>query len=102
LYTWNTPNGRKISIMLEELGLFYNVFPIYIGKGKPYSPEYLTPSAEINLLFKYRRKAFPGLLAALVQVANFRHVQQLFEELFQGITSRLEELGGIVRQYSSR
>jgi len=31
LYTWSTPNGRKISIMLEELGLPYNVHPIDIG-----------------------------------------------------------------------
>lgn len=44
LYTWNTPNGRKISIMLEELGLPYNVFPIDIAKGKQHSPEYLTLS----------------------------------------------------------
>ena len=31
LYTWTTPNGRKVSIMLEELGLAYKVFPIDIG-----------------------------------------------------------------------
>ena len=28
LYTWATPNGRKVSIMLEELGLDYNVIPL--------------------------------------------------------------------------
>ena len=32
LYTWATPNGRKISIMLEELGLEYTVKPINIIK----------------------------------------------------------------------
>ncbi|HJT60224.1 MAG TPA: glutathione S-transferase family protein, partial [Burkholderiales bacterium] len=31
LYTWSTPNGRKVSIMLEECGLPYNVHKINIG-----------------------------------------------------------------------
>ena len=35
LYTWNTPNGRKVSIMLEELGLAYRVIPIDITRGRP-------------------------------------------------------------------
>jgi len=34
LYTWTTPNGRKVSIMLEELGLPYRVHPINIGKDE--------------------------------------------------------------------
>ena len=41
LYTWGTPNGRKISIMLEELGLEYNVHEINIGKGEQHDPEFL-------------------------------------------------------------
>jgi len=41
LYTWNTPNGRKVSIMLEEIGLSYNVRPVDIGKGEQHSPEFL-------------------------------------------------------------
>ncbi|HEY7674490.1 MAG TPA: glutathione S-transferase N-terminal domain-containing protein [Burkholderiales bacterium] len=41
LYTWTTPNGRKISIMLEECGLTYNVHKINIGAREQFSPEYL-------------------------------------------------------------
>ncbi|MCC7274554.1 MAG: glutathione S-transferase N-terminal domain-containing protein [Alphaproteobacteria bacterium] len=41
LYTWSTPNGRKISIMLEEVGLPYRVHPINIGKGEQFAPEFL-------------------------------------------------------------
>ena len=41
LYTWQTPNGRKISIALEELGLPYNVIPIDIGKDHQFKPEFL-------------------------------------------------------------
>ena len=42
LYTWATPNGRKVSIMLEELGLKYNVIPIDITKGDQKSPEFVS------------------------------------------------------------
>lgn len=41
LYTWNTPNGRKVSIMLEEVGLPYSVFPIDITKGDQLQKNFL-------------------------------------------------------------
>lgn len=41
LYTWTTPNGRKISIMLEETGLPYTVHPINIGKREQFAPAFL-------------------------------------------------------------
>jgi GST-like protein len=41
LYTWTTPNGRKVSIMLEECALPYRVHTIDIGKGEQFAPEYL-------------------------------------------------------------
>ncbi len=41
LYTWSTPNGRKVSIMLEECVLPYRVHPINIGKGEQHTPEFL-------------------------------------------------------------
>ena len=41
LYTWTTPNGRKASIMLEEVGLPYTVHPINIGKGDQHTPDFL-------------------------------------------------------------
>ena len=41
LYYWPTPNGYKISIALEELGLDYEVKPINIGKGDQFAPEFL-------------------------------------------------------------
>ncbi len=49
LYTWGTPNGRKISIALEELGLAYNVHRINIGAGEQFAPAYLAinPNAKI-------------------------------------------------------
>jgi GST-like protein len=42
LYTWSTPNGRKVSIMLEECGLPYNVHTINIGTNREqFAPDYL-------------------------------------------------------------
>ncbi|HEX2243045.1 MAG TPA: glutathione S-transferase N-terminal domain-containing protein [Gammaproteobacteria bacterium] len=41
LYTWATPNGKKVSIMLEEVEVPYEVHPINITKGDQLKPEYL-------------------------------------------------------------
>ena len=49
LYTWKTPNGRKISIALEELGLPYKLFPVNIGNGEQHQPDFLriSPNGKI-------------------------------------------------------
>lgn len=44
LYYWPTPNGWKITIMLEETGLPYTVHPVNIGKGDQFKPEFLAIS----------------------------------------------------------
>ncbi|MDX1514907.1 MAG: glutathione S-transferase N-terminal domain-containing protein [Gammaproteobacteria bacterium] len=41
LYTWPTPNGHKIHIMLEETGLEYKVIPVNISAGDQFDPEFL-------------------------------------------------------------
>ncbi len=41
LWTWNTPNGRKISVALEEMGLSYDVRPVNISKGEQFDPAFL-------------------------------------------------------------
>ena len=52
LYTWTTPNGRKISIMLEELALPYRTTAINIGQNDQFQPEYLkiNPNGKIPSL----------------------------------------------------
>ena len=50
LYTWGTPNGRKVSIMLEECGLKYNTHAINIGKNiDQFTPEFvaINPNSKI-------------------------------------------------------
>jgi GST-like protein len=53
LYTWGTPNGRKISIMLEELGVPYTVHAVNIARGEQFTPEFtsLSPNQKIPALF---------------------------------------------------
>ncbi len=43
-YTWGTPNGRKVSVMLEEVGLPYAVHPVNIMEGDQFKPEFLAIS----------------------------------------------------------
>ena len=49
LYTWTTPNGRKVSIMLEECGLAYNTHAVHIGKDEQFTPQFvaINPNSKI-------------------------------------------------------
>ncbi len=49
LYTWSTPNGRKISIALEEMDLPYTVHAVNITKGEQHEPEFvkISPNGKI-------------------------------------------------------
>lgn len=52
LYTWETPNGRKVSIMLEECGLPYRVHAVDLGKGEQSAPAFLelNPNGKIPVI----------------------------------------------------
>ena len=55
LYYWTTPNGHKITMFLEEAGLPYNIFPINIGLGDQFKPEFLkiAPNNRIPAIIDY-------------------------------------------------
>jgi len=44
VFSWPTPNGHKVHIMLEECGLAYRAFPVNIGAGDQFKPEFLAIS----------------------------------------------------------
>lgn len=52
LYTWGTPNGRKVSIALEEVGLPYEVQPVDITKNEQFAPAFrtLNPNSKIPVI----------------------------------------------------
>ena len=60
VWTWPTPNGHKVHIALEELGLQYKVIPINIGAGDQFKPEFL----KITPITASRRSSIPTARAA--------------------------------------
>jgi len=52
LYTADTPNGKKISIMLEEIGMQYSIIKINIGKDEQFNPEFrkISPFSKIPVI----------------------------------------------------
>jgi GSH-dependent disulfide-bond oxidoreductase len=57
LYTFSTPNGRKASIILEELGVDYTVNTINITKGEQFTPEFvaINPNSKIPAIVDHDR-----------------------------------------------
>ncbi len=55
LYTWHTPNGRKVSIMLEELALPYNAIPVNLGQGDQHEPDFvkISPNHKIPAIIDH-------------------------------------------------
>ena len=58
LYTWSTPNGRKISIMLEECNLQYSVKPINITKDEQFDKVFIkfSPNNKIPAIYDHYTK----------------------------------------------
>ena len=59
LYTWTTPNGRKVSILLEELGVDYTAHAIDIGKEEQFAPAFL-PAGKLRSPLRFRDFRFTG------------------------------------------
>ena len=49
LYTWTTPNGRKVSVMLEECALPYRAHRVDIGKGEQFEPAFEAVSPNMRI-----------------------------------------------------
>ena len=61
LHTWTTPNGKKVPILLEELGLAYELHFVDIGKGEQFEPEFLAiaPNNKIPALVDHGAEGGP-------------------------------------------
>ncbi|MFN4165090.1 MAG: glutathione binding-like protein [Ferrovibrio sp.] len=61
-YTWGTPNGRKVSVMLEESGLKYQAFPVNITKDEQFDPDFLkvNPNNKIPAIVDHEPPAAYG------------------------------------------
>ena len=58
LHFWPTPNGKKVTILLEELGLKYNLVPCNIGRGDQFKAEFLkiNPNHRMPVLVDHQPK----------------------------------------------
>jgi len=104
LYTWSTPNGRKVSIMLEELVLAYNVHPIDIGKGDQFEADFvvISPNSKIPAIVDSEGpEGKPYALfesgAILLYLADKtgRFLPQKKTERFEAIQWLMFQMGGV-------
>ena len=77
LYTWGTPNGRKVSIMLEELGLEYQAHQVNIGKGEQFNPDFLAIARGFGC--KAEHVDTPEALTQAFKTAHKRDIPTLIE-----------------------
>jgi GST-like protein len=104
LYTWSTPNGRKVSIMLEELAYAYNVHPIDIGKGDQFGEEFVgfSPNSKIPAIVDsegpegkpYSLFESGAILLYLADKAG-RLLPQKTTERFEAIQWLMFQMGGV-------
>jgi GST-like protein len=104
LYTWSTPNGRKVSIMLEETGLPYRVHPIDIGRGDQFSPEFLAinPNNRIPAIVDQdgpEGKPFPlfesGAILLYLAWKTGRFLPQPVTRQFESMQWLMFQMGGV-------
>jgi GST-like protein len=104
LYTWSTPNGRKVSIMLEELALAYNVHPIDIGKGDQFEAGFvaISPNSKIPAIVDNEGpegKPFSlfesGAILLYLADKTGRFLPQKKTERFQAIQWLMFQMGGV-------
>ena len=73
LYTWSTPNGRKISILLEELNIKYKIFPINIMKNEQFNQNFLkiSPNNKIPAILDNENNI--SMTAHIITLRVFRY-----------------------------
>jgi GST-like protein len=77
LYTWTTPNGRKASIALEEMGLPYEVHPVNIGADEQFQPAFLAISPNNKIPAIVDQDAAGGPLAVFESGAILIYLAEL-------------------------
>jgi GST-like protein len=97
LYTWPTPNGRKVSIALEEFGLPYRAHPIDIGAGDQHSPEFLRISPNGKIPAIVDRDGGRSLMESGAILLYLAETQDKFlgDDRWQTIEWLMLQMGGV-------
>ena len=97
LYTWPTPNGRKVSIALEEFGLDYRVHPVNILKNEQFDPEFLriSPNNKIPAIIdRASNRAMMESGAILLYLAE-THDRFQGDDRWQTLEWLMLQMGGV-------
>jgi len=78
VYFWPTPNGKKITILLEECGLPYTVKRVHIGRGDQFHPDFLkiSPNNRMPALVDTEPKGGGGPIAVFESAAIMMYVAE--------------------------
>jgi len=104
LYTWSTPNGRKVSIMLEECGLPYRVHTINIGKGEQFTPEFIAinPNSKIPAIVdshgpdgKPMKLFESGAILVYLAGKTGRFLPQSVRDKYEALEWLMFQMGGV-------
>jgi GST-like protein len=105
LYFWTTPNGYKVTILLEELGLPYRVVPVHIGKGEQFNLEFLkiNPNNKIPALVDHQApdgKPFAlfesgAIMMYLAEKSGWRFMPADLRRRYEVVEWLMFQMGGI-------
>ncbi len=104
LYTWSTPNGRKVSVMLEECGLPYRVHKVNIGKGEQFSEEFveISPNSKIPAIVDYEgpegralRMFESGAILVYLSGKTGRFLPQTVRAKYEALQWLMFQMGGV-------
>jgi GSH-dependent disulfide-bond oxidoreductase len=100
LYTWTTPNGRKVSILLEELALPYTAYPIDITKKQQFQPDFLaiSPNNRIPAIIDRERNYHlmeSGAIMLYLAEKTGKMLPQEWQARYRVIEWLMWQMGGI-------
>lgn len=104
LYTWPTPNGRKIAIMLEELEVLYNVYPIDIFNNEQFSEKFskISPGNKIPVIIDNDNKKSIFESGAIMLYLAYKYKklipQKHYWETLEWLTFQLSQVGPLLGQ----
>ena len=95
LYYWATPNGHKITIFLEEVGLPYKIIPVNIGTGEQFQPEFLqiSPNNRIPAIVDHEPVTQDGSISVFESGAILLYLAEKTRKLLpENLRDRVEVL----------
>jgi len=105
LFSANTPNGKKISIMLEEIGYEYKVTKVDLGKGEQFKPEFkkISPLSKIPVIIDHKnnKTVFESgaILIYLAEASGMFYDKQNRLEINQWLMAQMGYVGPMLGQH---